>query len=400
VDLERRQPVDLLPDRTAETVAAWLRDHPGVEVIARDRAGAYAEGARQGAPAAVQVADRYHLVANVGDAFERVLQRHAADLRLAATTAGATAAARDPGAAPAPAPSAGPPAAPSTPTPEGGTPAGNGGEEPAPRTRAARDRQARRGQRQARYAAVVQLAADGWSLSGISRQLGLTRLTVRRYLRAGAFPEPAARPTLLSEPSRYAAHLRQRWAEGCQDAATLWRELRAMGFAGSAGTVRRHVAEWRTGPCQPGRPARGPSAPVPAPALGRVPAPRRVRWWLLRAPERLRAEQQGYRERLLAQCPAIAQARTLTLEFGRLVRERDAAGLAPWLAAATASGLVEFQNLAIGIERDRAAVEAALQLAWSNGQTEGQITKLKLLKRQGYGRAGLPLLRARLLRAA
>jgi transposase len=113
----------------------------------------------------------------------------------------------------------------------------------------------------------------------------------------------------------------------------------------------------------------------------------------------LSPEQQVYRDRLLNDYPAIALARTLTVQFCQLVHERAAARLPPWLASAKDSGLVEFREFAAGIERDRAAVEAALRLEVSNGQTEGQITKLKLLKRAMYGRASLALLRARLLRA-
>jgi transposase len=113
----------------------------------------------------------------------------------------------------------------------------------------------------------------------------------------------------------------------------------------------------------------------------------------------LAPERRAYRERLLADCPALAVGRALALGFWRLVRERDQPGLGPWLDEARASGLAEFREFAAGIERDRAAVEAALELEVSNGQTEGQITKLKLLKRAAYGRASLPLLRARLLRA-
>lgn len=129
-------------------------------------------------------------------------------------------------------------------------------------------------------------------------------------------------------------------------------------------------------------------------------SPRRTRWLLLTEPAKRTPDQAAFCERLLADCPAIARGTELTLGFRRLVRERDQAGLAPWLEAARASGLVEFREFAAGVERDRAAVEAALELEVSNGQTEGQITKLKLLKRAAYGRASLTLLRARLLRAS
>src|SRR5919199_1259245 len=190
---ERHQVVDLLPDRTDGTLAAWLRSHPGVAIVTRDRAGAYAEGIRQGAPAAKQVADAFHVLVNLRDALERVLSRQHTALQMVVT-------ATQPGEGPVPA---------------------------EPRLTSAERRQREcRARRVARYEAVRQLQAQGVGLREIGRQLHLARRTVRRFARAEQFPERQPRrrrPTLLTPHESY---LRQRWAEGCHIAAVLWREVR------------------------------------------------------------------------------------------------------------------------------------------------------------------------------
>jgi transposase len=384
VDLEQHRPVDLLPDRTAAALGQWLRAHPGVEIIARDRAGAYADGARQGAPAAIQVADRFHLHVNVGDALERLLRRQEAHLRAVAQAVAETTPTR---AVPSPVPE---------------EPASEA--RPAPRTPTRTEQQAaaRRARRQARYDAVVALAQHRCSQRVIAQRLQLSRGTVAKYLRADDCPHPGARRRRHRLVDPYLPYLQERWAAGCRNAQALFRELQARGYAGGRSILSARLAEWRTGPQRPGPypagvPGEGPPD-LPAATPLRQCSPRQTRWLLLTERTDLAPEQEAYRDRLLAEHPTIAQARTLTVQFCQLVRERDAAGLAPWLASAKDSGLAEFREFAAGIERDRAAVEAALWLDISNGQTEGQITKLKLLKRAMYGRASLALLRARLLR--
>jgi transposase len=377
VDLERHRPVALLSDRTAESLATWLREHPGIDVISRDRAGAYADGARQGAPDAVQVADRFHLLANAGELLERVLGGRRTALRQAAATVDRAMSERIPPETEAPATSAAPPG----------------------RVHA----QEQRAQRLARYDAVVALHQQGHSDAAISRQLGLGRRTVRHYLRAGAFPEraaPPARPTMLAP---YELYLRTRWTAGCHNAYQLWREIRRQGFPGQPANVRRYIAQWRPKPGRPGPPARKALATSPTPPARQptpVPSPRQARWLLLRATETLTPEERAYRTALLDAEPAIREAQQLAADFGALVRTRDGPGLIAWLDRADASGLPEIRSFAAGIQRDRSAVDAALSSVWSNGQTEGQVNRLKALKRQMYGRAKLDLLEKRFLYAA
>jgi transposase len=385
VDQERHAVIDLLPERTAEGLATWLHAHPGVETVCRDRAGAYADGARQGAPAAVQVADRWHLLANVGELLERVLRSRHSALRQAA-------AAVDRALAEAVPPCDGPPDLVTAP-------------EPPRLTRVQRDHQARRARRLARYEAVVALHQQGLSQCAISEQVGLDRKTVRRYLRADGFPEqarPATRSTILAP---YEAYLRTRWTEGCHNAQQLWQELRRQGFPGAASLVRRRVAAWRTRPARRGRSAQrtavgAAAASAPAPQPTRVLSPRQARWLLLRAWDDLKPEEQAYRTHLLEACPAIHEAQRLAEDFGQLVRTRDRPALAVWLERAERSSLPELRSFETGLRRDLAAVEAALSSAWSNGQTEGQVNRLKLLKRQMYGRATFGFLRHRFLLSA
>ena len=383
VDLERRQPIELLPDRTAEGLAAWLREHPGIEVISRDRAGAYADGARQGAPDAVQVADRFHLIANVGELLERVLGSRRTALREAAAVVDRARAQDQQPAMDTPA----------TPGP------------PPAKRRAQQDREDRRAQRLARYDAVIALHREGHSHAAISRQAGLGRRTVRRYLRAGTFPERSAAPARPTMLAPYEAYLRARWTEGCHNAHQLWREIRSQGYAGQAANVRRYLARWRPAP---GRP--GPTGPrdhaddvSPTPPVRQampVLSPRQTRWLLLRAAETLPSDERAYRAALLDAEPIIREVQQLAADFEALVRRRDASGLVAWLEWADASSVPEARSFAAGIRRDRAAVDAALSSPWSNGQTEGQINRLKVLKRQMYGRAKLDLLEKRFLYAA
>jgi transposase len=383
IDLERRRVVDLLEERTADVLARWLREHPGVEIIARDRGGAYADGVRQGAPDTVQVADRFHLIANAGDALERVLVRKHQALRAAASTIDRENAARDVA---------------RTETivaaTVGATKAVSKHEQET------LDRRARR---QARYDEVVRLFAQGMAIRAIGRQVRLSRKTVARYLRAGSFPEHAPRRPRPSILAPYEPYLRERWTAGCHNARVLWEEISARGFRGAASLVRGFVASWRTSPGRRGRSARGAISTgdtIPHRRLTRVRSPKQARWLLLRAIDSLSTDERVYREALLRECPELEIARALVEAFGRMVRERNLAALDPWLHLARASGLPELQEFAAGIGRDKAAVQAALSYSWSNGQTEGQVNRLKFLKRQMYGRASFALLKRRVLRAA
>ncbi len=355
-------------------MAEWLRLHPGVEIVCRDRGGEYAEGARLGAPGAVQVADRWHLLSNLRDAVERVLVRNHFKLgriRLQGSKA------PDP-----------PEEFVQQPVPTVSR----------PRTRREREKGERDGVREARYREIHRLKGEGYGVRATARHLHLNPTTVRKYLAAPNCPAPTPRPSRVRQIERHVAYLREGWEQGEHRVGVLWEEIRRRGFGGAPRRVQEVLSPWRKELREDrkiGRPPRLPQAPP-----GRRLSPRHAASLLVRRDEELKPAQRDYLHVLLERCPELGGVRGLGREFVRMVRERDAPALGRWLLDAEGCGTGEVREFAAGIRRDLAAVEAALMYHWSSGQVEGQITRLKLIKRQGYGRAGFDLLRARVLRAA
>lgn len=369
VDLERHQPIDLLPDRESETLEKWLEAHPGVEIISRDRAGAYAEGARKGAPDALQVADRFHLLCNLTQALQRLLERLSAALRRS----------QIPEASPsADSPSAGvtaDPGAMTTTTPASG---------PAKLNRHQQQSQQRRERRKARFEAVRAAHQRGLTQRAIAKEFGLTRKTVRRFLQATEFPEqaPRRRRTALAQ---YREYLETRWAEGCHNASLLWRELQKQGYAGKLSRVKEFLQPWRS---------QGPNSTRRS---RKLPGLRLVAIWLAKPAIERQPPEQQWVEAITKDQPQIATAENLAQEFRDIVKNRKAGDLEAWLKSAETSHIPELNGFAVGIRRDHAAVIAGIEKSWSNGQVEGQVHRLKLLKRQMYGRSGFLLLRRRVL---
>lgn len=393
VDLDTHRPVDLQPERSAQVVEQWLKEHPGVEVITRDRSREYADGASRGAPDAVQVADRFHLLQNVREMLQRVLERHQGALQAATT---------------APAPEESPP-----PAPEGDQrtiepevrEAASVDEHSSPLVRAVTPSEESRSRRYAQYEQVQELRAQGMSYRAIAAQLHLSRQTVRRYSVADQFPE---RATCRSKPSKldpFTPYLEQQLAAGADNALQLWRDLRDQGYTGSRALVSRWAAQHRhLVPVQErtdlsqrrrGRPAQPAKAAPPTPQ--RRLSARKAAWLLICRPEAVTEDDQCMIDRLCTHTPVVSTAHQLAQAFITMVRERHAPDLDDWLARATTSGIPELQTFAAGIERDKPAVVAALSLPYSNGQVEGQVNRLKLIKRKAYGRANFDLLRQRVL---
>jgi transposase len=372
VDLERHRVVDLLEDRLADTLAAWLKAHPGVAIISRDRAPEYIKGSNQGAPDAVQVADRWHLLRNLRDALVRILEQNRACLYAAASDH------EDPERAASI-------AADSEPL-EAGTP---------PLTKAEQMKAATRERRLARYQAITDLAEQGANMRAIARQSGMSRRTIGRYLRAGDFPEMAQRRKRPSILDPYLPHLRRRWMAGCRNGTQLYREVAAKGFRGSCSLVRQWAAKMRREDPEsigPGRPSTKRRRRGVRPWSAQYAV-----WLLLKDPEALADDKRAALQRMLRASPAVACAHTLAQAFLRIVRERLPEALEPWLKMVLENRIPELSGFARSLNRDIEAVVAALSLPWSNGQVEGQVNRLKLIKRQMYGRAKFDLLRLRVL---
>ena len=367
----------LLPERTGEPLAQWLREHPGVQVIARDRSTAYAEGARQGAPRATQVADRFHLLQNLREALDQVFltQSHALDAVNETVRQ-----------QPVPLPE-GVMAVPVPPH-----------DIPLPAQQRAAQRQARR---QGLHQQVWALHRQGWTAPAIAQQVGLSLRTVQRDLRTATFAGRKRRSDLGdSVLTPYKPYLLERWNAGCYTAMRLFRDLRQRGYAGGYGVVAAYARRLRQAQgLPPGhrctRQALPPVAEPPCQPL----TPRRATWLVLRREaKRTEAEAQQLAQ-LRAQQADVTEAIDLAQDFATLVRQRQPEALDPWLQRATASTLEALQRFAKGLYEDYEAVKAGVTLPWSTGPVEGHINRLKMLKRQMFGRARLDLLSRRFVGA-
>jgi transposase len=378
IDLERRRPLARLPDREAKTFALWLQAHPGVGVITRDRSRAYADGAQQGAPDALQVADRFHLLQNLAEALDQVFTAHGHILEAVNAALRQAPVAQPDGTVAVPVP---PPSSPRT------------------AQELAHQRQA---QRRALHQQLWAFHQQGWPAWAIAQQLGIGKNTVFRYLRMETLPERkrrADRGRSLLTPSH--AYLLARWNAGHRDAVRLFRELQRRGYPGSYPTVARYAQRLRQAQGQAPR-QRRPRQTLPAvaePAARHLTA-RRATWLVLRRPERLDKDEAAQLAQLQARHPEVAAAIAVAQDFAQLVRERTPEQLDPWLARAADSSLTPLQRFAKGLRDDYEAVKAGVTLPWSTGPVEGQINRLKMLKRQMFGRAKLDLLQQRFLLAA
>ena len=376
VDLDRRRPVALLPDREADTLAAWLREHPGVAVIARDRSGAFAKGARDGAPAAVQVADRFHLLQNLAETLGLVFTAHAGELRAVEQGRRETMLAER-GVVPLP---------------------------PAePQTKAKFLSAERRERRMARHEQVWALYRQGWSGEKIGPHLGIGRATVYRFLRSEVFPERKGRGDAghsLLDPWRYL--VLEHWDGDRRNSPELFRVLQRHGYRGSYSALARYLRRVRVAQAAT-VPGDGlPEQPRPALAAvpGRVLTPHTAAWLVLRRAEKRSMEDKALLADLRRHAPELDETVALAEAFVGLVRERAPDRLDPWLQQANQSSVKRLRGFAKRLSADYDAVRAAVTLKWSNGPVEGQINRLKAIKREMYGRAGLDLLERRFLLAA
>jgi transposase len=377
IDLEHRQPVALLPDRTADTLAQWLREHPGVHGIARDRSHAYAEGAQHGAPSATQLADRFHLLQNLREALDQVFLTHSQALDAVNDLVHQQPVPLPDGALAIPVPPH---------------------DSPLPAQQRAAQRQARR---QALHAQVWALHRQGWTGAAIAQHVGLSLRTVQRDLRTATFAGRKRRSDAgdsLLNP--YKPYLLERWNAGCYTAMRLFRELQQRGYPGRYGSVAAYARRLRQAQgLAPGQRCPRRSLPRVAEPVCQPLTPRRATWLVLRrAPQRTETEAQQLAQ-LHAQSAEVAEAIDLAQDFATLVRQRQPTQLDPWLTRATTSTLEALRRFATGLSEDYEAVKAGGTLPWSTSPVEGHINRLKMLKRQMFGRARLDLLSRRFLLA-
>jgi transposase len=376
-DAESGEVVDLLPDREAATPEAWLKAYPGAEVICRDRAGAYADGAAAGAPGAIQVADRWHLWHNLGEYVEKAVVAHRGCLTGPPDepAAGGQDAllSQFPGADPATAP-----------------PVPDGLRDACGRERVLVSRTLDR------HAAVHDLLQAGRSRREAAEIPGLSRNTVNRFARepgpAGLLVKATGRESKLDP---FKPWINRRRNEGRTSAAALHAEMTAtQGWTGSVQAAERYVRQFRTA----GGRTRAGRAPRPAPAAPPAPKTRQITRWLLTRPGTLDADDQARLAAVTASCPHPGALAGHIRTFAEMMTRRQGLlALEDWLTAAEADDQPQLHSFVNGIRRDQQAVTAGLALPWSSAAMEGNVNKIKMLKRQMYGRAGFPLLRKRVI---
>ncbi len=372
VDLEKRKPIDLLPDREAETLAEWLKKHPEVEIISRDRAGCYAAGAKAGAPLVVQVADRFHLLKNLLDGFEKFLSRQHQMIAEVFQKVFPLSL--------------------------------NGQEGHLPNTKPLasvaqklelEQKAAQVTAHEKRFQTVKELRLDGMPILKIARHLKMSRNTVKKFLAVESAPHRQSHRQRFSPIHRFLPFLQKRWTqEGERSSRALWKEIKKQGYPGAEATLRHFLQKWR----EADEAEIKAQSVIKSSAPGRAPSIRQVKWSLFGSKKKPNQTwEQLFLDQLCRDVPEIETTRKLVREFYELMTNRQSEGFKRWLEKARASGIGELVWFANGVEQDRASVEKAFESEWSQGQVEGQVNRLKFLKRQMYGRANFDLLRARVV---
>ena len=342
-DLERRKTIALLPDREPATAQAWLSDQPQIAVVARDRGGGYAVATAKALPQAIQVADRWHLMENASRAFLDAVRKSMRQIRAAIGAATI---------------------------------------DPDLLTAAERIQYEGYIRREDTNAAILGLAKDGVTIKEIVRRTGHSRNLVRRVLRGQRSDVFRVRESSLE---LYLPWLDAQWAAGQCNGAELWRRLKAQGFRGCL----RVVAEWAAR-------RRRRAEQVDGNALSRAPSARTIARFMTIGRDSLSKSETVTVAAIESSVPKLVEARSIIAAFQSMIRKKSLVDLEPWLERARSSLVDAFAR---GVTKDQAAVSAAITSPWSNGQTEGQITKLKLVKRQMYGRGKIDLLQARVIGA-
>jgi transposase len=366
VNLETKKAIDLLPDRSSGELSKWLKGHPQIKTIARDRSTEYAKGIAEGCPQAQTVLDRFHLIKNLGEVLERVVQQHQGAIKAIAEKWGIR-----------------------------------------PRKRTTKEEQMREGRRKARhqrYQEIRERHQRGESISHIMQALGASRTQIRRAIHADQLPERHGNHHQGSILEPYQPHLQKRWDEGIRNANQLFREIAIQGFVGTPKQVYRWAQERREQPYKhkaidvTGETQKSTDPTIQAPRFSEVGlAPRQLAWLLREDDATLEEHQRLVLQNLLDVAPRLKMAQMLAHQFQQLFRDKKADAVEVWLTQAIESDIAEFKSFATSLKREVEALKAAITLAWSNGPVEGWVNKIKFIKRQMYGRASFDLLRKRVL---
>lgn len=362
IDLERRSVVDILDDRSVESAAKWLRDHPSVEVVSRDRCGLYAQAVREGAPQARQVADRFHLIQNLRLAIEEQISLSGRATGRAILSEDATVDAA---------------------------------------THRRRARLAHRQSRREIFEKLRALREEGLSYSEIARQTGYERRSVANWLKFKVPPDRRRAALTPTSPWYFETFLAECWKDGNRCGRHLFHDVKQRGYTGSFANLERLLGAWRRAEREQAPvdvpPATLKSEPVRDPDTGHAISPV-VAAALCIKPRGLLTDQQARKvDALKQESEAFAEMRYLAMRFNGILRSKRSAPLDAWIDDALDTELIPIMRFARVLRRDIDAVNNAIELPWSSGQAEGQINRLKTLKRAMYGRAGPELLRARML---
>ncbi len=352
IDLDTHSILDILPDREAESVRKWLAAHQEIEVVSRDRGGAYAEGAAAGAPQAIQCADRWHLCKNLGDAVEDYLKRQ-------------------PHCVPTPVP---PPSI------------SEAKETVLPTSTKPSKKQERLSQeiferKQQIVGKVREMHQQGISGHGIAAELGLARGTVRKYLQSEGPIRMAPRTRKPSILDPFYDYLCQRWNEESPTAHQLFEELQEKGYRGSETVVKDFVTRLRRGLSGMKHPPKSVKTKGVTPML----SPRELRWLLAKQEKDLTSEEKQSLVKLLEDTEEIGHLYRFLQSFLQMLRERKPELLNGWMKEVRESHIKELISFVNGIERDYDAVRAGLTYSWSQGPVEGTVNKIKTHKRLMYG---------------
>jgi len=357
VDLQKRRIVQLLVERSVETSKAWLRKHPEIDLISRDRGKLFREAATDGAPQAKQVVDRFHLQKNFAEALEKFFRKQERALKKATQ--------RSVGKAPSAA---------SREVPE----------------KIAQERRARHRQRVSIHKRIWKLYRQGYHKEQIAQLVGVSSRRVYRALEQETPPPPRRRSRSSSIVDPYLSYLTSRWNQGCHNVARLYEEIVTQGYTGTQRTLQMRL--------RPFRPQKARTVSKETVILDKPPSPRGVALMMVRPAHSRAREQAAYLDQLIQSNETIALVFTLAQDFGRLLRKREGqVRLEQWKATVRASGIAELIAFVDGLDEDAEAVANGCSLTWSNGMVEGFINKVKWIKRSSYGQAGFPLLQRRVL---